>query len=320
MKINRALVTGGAGFVGSHVVDALIERGVEVRIIDNLSTGRMENLNKEVIAFTERDISLVPECLPEIVDGCNAVFHFAANADVRGGATDSKIDFTQNTVVTRYVLECASKMNVKHFVFASSATVYGEAEERPTPETYCGRQTSHYGASKLSCEAMVEAYCNYVGMTGTILRFPSILGERYTHGIVFDVMRKLKNNCRELELFGDGFQQKSFIYVGDVVSGIMRAIEHNGDKCETFNVGSNELKHVYEIVAIIKEELELAHAKCIWQKQTRGWIGDSPVVLLNSSKLESLGWIARTSIKESVIKTVNWLLMNPEIFHDKTTH
>lgn len=311
MNIKHALVTGGAGFVGSNLVDALVKAGVEVTVIDNLSTGKIENLPAGVRFIEEDFITIHEQLLRSWIVPCDYVFHFQANADVRGGEKDSFTDFQQNIVATRNLLEACGP-NIKGFTLASSATVYGEPSIIPTPETYHGRQTSHYGASKLACEAMVEAYCNYTGMAGSIFRFPSIIGERYTHGIIFDVMKKLINNPFELELLGDGTQAKSFIYVGDVVAGVMKAIEKQDELCSTFNVGNDQWLTVAKVVQTILNELELNPA-IKYAGGQRGWIGDSPVVRLDSSRLKDMGWQAETSITAGIFRTVRWLQQNRQL-------
>src|SRR3984957_8611561 len=222
-NIRRAFVSGGAGFIGSHISDRLVKAGVHVTIYDNFSTGQESFISHHAdnpkVKVVRADI-LDSERLNREIAGCDFVFHLQANADVRGGMRATRVDLEQNTIATWNILEAMRLNNIKHIVFASSATVYGEPEIFPTPETYAPLQTSLYGASKFACEAMIQAYSEYFGITGYVFRFVSWIGERYTHGVIFDFMKKLGKNPQTLEILGDGRQRKSYLDVVDGVDGI----------------------------------------------------------------------------------------------------
>lgn len=308
----KIFCTGSAGFIGSHVVDALIKRGHEVTVFDNLSTGRKEWVNPKARLVQGHCWELVS--LDGAMAGCEAVFHFQGNADVKGGVYNTHVDFNQNAICTHRVLDAAKKANIKHFVFASSAAVYGEPDVYPTPETYAGNQTSLYGASKLAGEAMVQAYSNYYGMRHLIFRFVSWIGPRYSHGVIFDFVKKLKANPNRLEILGDGKQMKSYLHVSDGVNGIMKAFE--ADAIGTYNLGHNESISVSEVACIICEEL-LLNPVVEYTGGERGWKGDSPIVHLDTRKIEQLGWVRRVSIDEGIRLTVKHLMDNPHLLERK---
>src|SRR5271163_675472 len=225
----RAFVTGGAGFIGSHIVDRLAQIVANVTIYDNFSTGHEQFISHHAgnprVSVVHADV-LDSERIKVEMSNCDFVFHLQANADVRGGIQRTRVDLEQNTIATWNVLEAMRINGIKRIVFASSATVYGEPDIFPTPETYAALQTSLYGASKLSCEAMIQAYSEYFGIACYIFRFVSWIGERYTHGVIFDFAKKLRNNSRMLEVLGDGKQRKSYLDVIDGIDGIFYAVEH----------------------------------------------------------------------------------------------
>ncbi|MGV8141875.1 MAG: NAD-dependent epimerase/dehydratase family protein [Candidatus Woesearchaeota archaeon] len=306
----RCLVTGGAGFIGSHIVDRLIHDGHQVIVYDNFSTGQEEFIEQH---YGNKDFSLIRgdvldlHLLTDSSKGCGIIFHLSANADVKGGIKNTEIDFQQNIVATKNVLEAMRINNIKKIVFASSAVVYGEPKIFPTPEDCELIQTSLYGASKLSGEAMIEAYCEYYGMKAWIFRFVSWIGERYTHGVIFDFMKKLSLNSEELEILGDGEQKKSYLYVKDGVDGIFYALEHFKDKVNIFNLGHKDHMNVIKVADIVCDELQLKDVKYKFTGGNRGWIGDSPFVHLDISKLEKAGWKPTTSIEAGIKKTVMYL-------------
>jgi len=318
-SINRALVTGGAGFIGSHVVDELLSRGVEVVVFDNFSTGRREFLPaaQTKARVVEGDVLNLP-ALNAAMDGCDFVFHFQANADVRGGKLNTRVDLEQNTIATWNVLEAARERGVKGFCFASSATVYGEPECYPTPETWAPLQTSLYGASKYAGEAMIQAYTEYFGMRSFMYRFVSWIGERYTHGIVFDVLTKLRADPAKLPLLGDGTQRKSYLYVKDGVRGIMLGIEKSSASKNVFNLGHDEGVTVLEVVGTILDELGLKDVPLEFAGGKRGWLGDSPIVHLDTQRMKALGWSPETSIQEGIRRTVRYLVANPALLEART--
>jgi len=319
MEFKTALVTGGAGFIGSHIVDELLSRGVRVVVYDNFTTGRREFLPAQLPAglqIVNGDV-LDTQALQVAMKGCEFVFHIQANADVRGGKDKRRLDLDQNTTATWSALEAAQAQGVKGFVFASSSAIYGEPDVFPTPESHASTQTSLYGASKLAGEAMIQAYSEYFQMQSFSFRFVSWMGERYTHGIVFDVLKKLRKDSARLPLFGDGTQKKSYLYVKDGVSGIMKAIEKSPDLKNIYNLGHDNFLTVAEVVSVILEELKLPDVKLEFAGGKRGWLGDSPLAHLDTSRIKSLGWRPMTSIQESIRRTVRFLVANPALLESR---
>ncbi len=319
MQFKRVLVTGGAGFIGSHLVDELLSRGAEVAILDNFSTGRMQFLSaaeKHRLKIVRGDV-LDPAAVRDAMKDCDFVFHFQANADVRGGKDHTRVDLDQNTIATWNVLEAMRVAGVSQIAFASSATVYGEPEIFPTPENCPLIQTSLYGASKLAGEAMIQAYCEYFDMRCFIYRFVSWIGERYSHGIVFDLMRKLQSDRTRLPLLGDGTQQKSYLYVKDGVNGVMLGIEKAGDRKNIFNLGHDYFVTVVDVVKIVLDELGLKDVALEFAGGKRGWLGDSPLVHLDTSKMKSMGWKPDVSIEEGLRRTVRYLKEHSQILAER---
>lgn len=314
MRFKTTLVTGGAGFIGSHIVDELLSRGARVIVYDNFTTGRRDFLPERhpELEIVEGEV-LDTAALQAAMKGCDFVFHMQANADVRGGKDKPKVDLDQNTIATWSALEAARIQNVKGFAFASSAAVYGEPEVFPTPETYAPKQTSLYGASKLAGEAMIQAYSEYYDIRSFSFRFVSWMGERYTHGIVFDVLKKLRQDSKRLPLLGDGSQKKSYLYVKDGVSGIMQAIEKSPDLKNVYNLGHDNFLTVIEVIRVILDELKLPDVKLEFAGGKRGWVGDSPLVHLDTSRIKALSWQPTTSIEESIRRTVRYLTANPKL-------
>jgi UDP-glucose 4-epimerase len=316
--VRRALITGGAGFIGSNLGDRLLAEGVEVVAYDSFATGQrrfVEGIEAhprgEVI---EGDV-LDAAALREAMAGCDTVFHMAANADVRFGLDDPSRDFEQNTVATFIVLEAMRATGVRRIVFASSGSVYGEPEVAPTPEDApFPVQTSLYAASKLAGEAMIQAYCEGYGFTGVILRFVSVLGERYTHGHLFDFSRALREDPETLTVLGDGRQRKSYLYVGDCVEAIvMLASRPDALGSEVFNLGTDEVSDVDTSVRAVTAHLGVS-PRIEYTGGVRGWIGDSPLIHLDCSRLRALGWRPRLTIAEAVGRTLDWLDANEWVF------
>jgi UDP-glucose 4-epimerase len=313
-----AFITGGAGFIASHLVDDLLARGATVVIYDNLSTGRTEFLPaaSERLALVKGDVLDLPR-LQAAMAGCDFVFHFQANADVRGGRANTRIDLEQNTIATWNVLEAMKINGVKNIAFASSSAVYGEPDIFPTPENYGPLQTSLYGASKYAGEAMIQAYCEYFGMHCFIYRFVSWVGERYSHGIVFDLMKKLRQDRTRLPLLGDGTQKKSYLYVKDGVRGIMLGIEKAQAQKNIYNLGHDYFITVIEVVKVILDELGLPDVRLEFAGGQRGWVGDSPLVHLNTAKLKAMGWQPEVSIEEGIRRTARFLRENPFLLDER---
>ncbi len=318
MHFKRVLVTGGAGFIGSHLVDELLSRGVSVVVYDNFVTGRKEFLpaDNNRLKVVRGDVLDLP-ALQQAMGGCDLVFHFQANADVRGGKDHTRVDLDQNTIATWNVLEAMRVHGIRNIAFASSATVYGEPGNFPTPEDCPLVQTSLYGASKLAGEAMIQAYCEYFDMRCFVYRFVSWIGERYSHGIVFDIMRKLSRDPTRLPLLGDGMQQKSYLYVKDGVNGVMLGVEKAADRKNIFNLGHNYFVTVVDVVKIVLDELGLKDVTLEFAGGKRGWLGDSPLVHLDTSKMKSMGWKPDVSIEEGLRRTVRYLKEHSQILAER---
>ena len=319
--IERAFVTGGAGFIGSHIVDRLAQIAANVTIYDNFSTGQEQFISHHAgnpkVRIVRADV-LDGERIKKEMANCNFVFHFQANADVRGGVQRTRVDLEQNTIATWNVLEAMRINKVKHIVFASSATVYGEPDFFPTPESYAPLQTSLYGASKLGCEAMIQAYSEYFGITCFIFRFVSWIGERYSHGVIFDFVKKLRSNDQVLEVLGDGKQRKSYLDVIDGVDGIFHAVEHAKQLKNVFNLGHGDFMNVLALADVIVEELGLKRVRYLTTGGERGWLGDSPFVHLDTTKLKALGWRPQISIERGIRNTVRYLQAHPEVLEVRT--
>ena len=311
--MQNILVTGGAGFIGSNLVNELLKDNKNrIFVFDNLSTGRKENLpiNHPQLNFFNIDLLSDFNDWPLIGD-LNYIYHFSANADVRGGVTDRDIDFKQNVLVTKSVCDYARCNNCKHLVFASSAAVYGEPEIFPTPEHSFLRQTSIYGASKLAGEAYIQAYSEYSDFQSSIFRFVSWIGKGYSHGVIYDFYKKLTLNPRKLEILGDGNQKKSFLDVKDGVKGIINLVNHN-KTTEIFNLGHTEIMSVNKLALIVCNYLKLNKTEFIYTGSARGWIGDSPLVHLDISKAKKYGWVPEVPIQDGIINTLKYLTSNEE--------
>ncbi len=309
----KVLVTGGAGFIGSHLVDELVRLGHEVVVYDNFSTGFRQHLDQALntgrLKLIEGDI-LDSSKLKSALEDVSTVFHLAANADVRGGIVNTAIDVEQNILGTHRVLEAMRAQSVGEIVFTSSAAVYGEPDRFPTPESQPLIQTSLYGASKLAAEAMIQAYGEYFGIRSYCFRFVSWIGERYSHGVVRDFVQKLMSNPKELEILGDGKQRKSYLHVADGVRGIFSAIENLKDLKNILNLGHVEYMNVKDVANIICQEMGLTNVVYRFTGGPRGWLGDSPFVLLDISKIREAGFQPQISIEEGVRRTVRYMLEN----------
>ncbi len=309
----RVFVTGAAGFIGSHMVDRLLAAGHSVVGFDNMSTGQRRflagALGHPEFSFHQADL-LDRTSLAQAMEGAELVVHFAANADVRFGTEHPRKDLDQNTIATWNVLESMREQGSKRIVFSSTGSVYGEPDIFPTPET-CPfpLQTSLYGASKLAAEGLIQAYCEGFGLQGYIFRFVSILGERYSHGHVFDFYQQLAEHPEHLHVLGNGQQKKSYLYVQDCIDGILAAIERANDKVNIFNLGTDEYCKVNDSIGWICEHLGL-RPKFTYSGGERGWVGDSPFILLDCSRIRALGWRPRLTIKQAVLATIEYVSAN----------
>ncbi len=314
----KYFVTGGAGFIGSNMVDRLLsEPENEVVAYDNFSTGRREfledALKNDRFTLVEGD-TLDLDAMTKAMKGCEFVFHFAANADVRMGCEHPKKDLEQNTIATFNVLEAMRANGIKRIGFSSTGSVYGEAEVIPTPEDApFPIQTSLYGASKLACEGLLAAYAEGFGYSAYIFRFVSILGERYTHGHVFDFCKKLKDDPNHLHILGDGHQKKSYLYVKDCMEAILTVVRNAKEKVNIYNLGTDEYVEVNDSVRFICGKLGVK-PEFTYAGGERGWIGDNPFIYLDTKKVRSLGWTPKATIEDGVVKTVEYLMANQWVF------
>lgn len=306
----RVLVTGAAGFIGSNMTDRLLSDGHSVVGFDNFSTGQRGFLESAMshAQFTLHEADLLDrDSLARAMKGAELVVHFAANADVRFGTEHPRKDLDQNTIATWNVLEAMREQGCKRIVFSSTGSVYGEPEIFPTPET-CPfpLQTSLYGASKLAAEGLIQAYSEGFGMQSYIFRFVSILGERYTHGHVFDFYQQLAEHPEHLHILGDGHQKKSYLYVQDCIDAILIALDRAGGKVNTFNLGTDEYCEVNDSIGWICEHLGL-RPRLSYSGGERGWIGDSPFILLDCSRIRALGWRPRLTIQQALLATIKFV-------------
>jgi UDP-glucose 4-epimerase len=310
------LVTGGAGFIGSHLVDRLVNEGFRVRVIDNLSSGRLENLRHlgDSVEVIIGDLKR-PEDALRAVDGVDSVFHFAANPEVRVSTTNPETHFNENMVATFNLLEAMRRRGVKELVFASSSSVYGEPNEIPVSEEGPVRPVSVYGASKAACENLIHAYTRLYGIKAVALRYANVVGPRLRHGVVWDLVNKLKANPRELEVLGDGTQVRSYIYIDDAVEATMIAWRKASNMFEVFNVASEDWITVDEVAKIVIETVKLRDVKIIHKPVAHGvgWLGDVKKIALRIDKLSALGFRPRFNSRDSIRNTV--LFLNNESIH-----
>ena len=315
MSGTQAFVTGGAGFIGSHLVDRLLARGYAVAAYDNLSTGSERFLEPAAASPQFRlirgDTTNLDQLTRAMTDTRpSIVFHLAANADVRFGTEHPARDLEQNTIATFNVLEAMRACGAQRIVFSSTGSIYGEPAVFPTPEDApFPVQTSLYGASKLAGESLIQAYCEGFGFQGYIFRFVSILGERYSHGHVFDFYRSLRDNPQALRVLGNGRQRKSYLYVHDCIDAIFTAIDGAGEKVNIFNLGTDEYCQVNDSIGWITGHLQLDPVRQ-YTGGERGWIGDSPFIFLDTARIRSLGWTAKLSIRDGIIRTLDYLRSN----------
>lgn len=318
ITLRRVVVTGAAGFIGSNLVDSFLKLGIEVLGIDNLSTGKIEFLSEALsnpkFRLLKQDLFLGGTLSDEFI-GFDAVFHLAANADVRFGIDNPSRDLEQNTIVTHRVLEAARIAGVKKFVFSSTGSVYGEAEVVPTPENApFPIQTSLYGASKLACEGLIAAYAESFGIQTWIFRFVSILGPRYTHGHVYDFYQQLMQNPRKLIVLGNGHQKKSYLHVSDCIEAIHTSLRQSTNHVNIINLGVDGYCEVRDSIKWITNEMKL-DPEVTFGTESKGWVGDNPLIHLDTQKIQSLGWAPQYSIEQAVRNTVSYMQDNQWIFN-----
>ena len=311
-------ITGAAGFIGSNLADRLLAAGKQVVGWDNFSTGQSEFLTgaeKHPHFRLVRGDNLDLPALTAAMQGCDTVFHLAANADVRFGLEHPRKDLEQNTIATFNVLEAMRANGIKTIAFASTGSVYGEAIIIPTPEEHpFPIQTSLYAASKLAGEGMIHSYCEGFGFEGYVFRFVSILGERYTHGHVLDFYKQLLAHPDYLKVLGDGTQRKSYLYVQDCLgamlhvmnAGLAQKAKHH---VEVFNLGTDEFVQVNNSIRYICAHLGV-QPRLEYSGGDRGWIGDNPFIFLEAKKVKGTGWRTSLTIEQSIIRTLQWLQQN----------
>jgi UDP-glucose 4-epimerase len=316
--MKKVLVTGCAGFVGSNMVDDLLSKKNQVIGIDNLSTGKKFFLNKALknknFKFYKRDLKYY-KSLIKIFKDCEVVYHFAANADIKNGLLHPQKDLKENTIVTSNVLEAMRKSNVRKIVFSSTGSVYGEPRQFPTKEnTSFPIQTSLYGSSKSACESLITSYCYGFGFKAYIFRFVSLFGKRYTHGHLYDFYKQLKKNKKILKVLGNGLQKKSYLNISDCINAINFAMKFNNTKnINIYNLGLNKYISVRQSIKYILKYLNLK-PKIFYGNDNRGWIGDSPKIFLDISKIKKTGWKPTKSIKQSIWETLNYFEKNKWLF------
>jgi UDP-glucose 4-epimerase len=305
----KFLVTGGAGFIGSHVVDRLLKDGDEVIVYDNLSSGFFQNierhLNSSRFSFVESDLLDLPG-LTDVMSGIDRVWHIAADPDVRSGKTKT---LKESLISTYNLLEVMRVNEVRSIVFTSSSAVYGDAIEIPTTEDTPPRPISLYGASKLAAEAIISSYCHTFEMEAVIYRLANVIGERSSHGVIYDLIKKLRENPSELEILGDGNQCKSYLLVKDCVEGMFSGMKKR-EKVSIYNIGSEDMITVKDIAGIIIDEMRLKPKLNFTGGVDggRGWKGDVKTMRLSIDRLKKLGWRPRYNSSEAVSRTVRYLL------------
>ena len=308
----RALVTGGAGFIGSHLVDRLVSRGDDVVVVDNLSSGVIEfiqaHIDSGAVKFHNVDLKDL-ESLKPLLNGVDMVYHLAANPDIRLGTRITDTDLKEGTIATYNVLESMRLANVEKIAFASSSVVYGENAPMPTPEDHgpC-LPISLYGASKQAGEGLIGSWVGTFGLQAWIFRFANILGDRGTHGVIFDFIHKLKVDPSRLEVLGNGLQEKSYMEVGDCVDAILHVINKTDDRINLYNLGSNDTCSVRNIASIVVKETGCEGASIEYTGGDRGWAGDIPKAMLSINRLKDLGFKVNYDSEEAVAHTARVLI------------
>jgi len=323
--MNTIFITGVAGFIGSNLADRLLGQGLTVVGWDNFSTGQrkfiepaLQHQNFRLVEGDNLDLT----ALTKAMAGCDTVFHLAANADVRFGLEHPSKDLQQNTVATFNVLEAMRANGVQRIAFSSTGSVYGEAEQIPTPENApFPVQTSLYGASKVAGEGMIASYCEGFKFEGYVFRFVSILGERYTHGHVFDFYKQLLDHPGQLKVLGDGSQRKSYLYVQDCISAMLHVMNLATAKkarhgVEVYNLGTPEYVQVNDSIRCLCQTLGL-QPQLEYSGGKRGWVGDNPFIFLDTRKIQATGWKTSLTIKQGIGRTLHWLQQNQWVYENR---
>ncbi len=323
--MQKIFITGAAGFIGSNLADRLLAEGRSVVGWDNLSTGQEKFLSGARVhpnfTFVRGD-NLDLDALTAAMKGCDTVFHLAANADVRFGLNHPGKDVQQNTLATFNVLEAMRANGIKTIAFSSTGSVYGEATIIPTPEDHpFPIQTSLYAASKLAGEGLIHAYCEGYGFEGYVFRFVSILGERYTHGHVFDFYQQLSAHPEHLKVLGDGMQRKSYLYVQDCLGAMLHVMNAGlalkaKHRVEVFNLGTDHYVQVNDSIRFICRSLGL-NPRLEYTGGDRGWVGDNPFIFLETKKILATGWKPALTIEQGIGRTLDWLRANEWVYQQR---
>jgi UDP-glucose 4-epimerase len=308
----RILVTGGAGFIASNLTERLLNEGYRVVSVDNFLLGKPEYIepfrNNPKFEFKKIDL-LDREMTAPVFMGVDAVFHLSANSDILEGTRYTDRDLSLGTIVTYNVLEAMRLNSVKNIVFASTSAVYGMAEQIPTKEDYGPLlPISLYGASKLACEALISAFCHNFDMKSWVFRFSNVIGKNPTHGIIFDLIKKLKNNPYEIEVLGDGQQSKPYLHVSDIIDGMLFGFFNSQDEANLFNLACDDASSVEFIVKTLLKKLKMENTKILYTGGKQGWKGDVPQVRLSVEKMRKLGWTARFSSQEAILKGIDEII------------
>jgi UDP-glucose 4-epimerase len=307
--MKQALVTGGAGFIGSHLVDRLLREGVRVVAVDDFSHGTRRNLqhvpSEAPLDILELDILDKPG-LRQALRGADAVFHLAAFADLRRSLADREADLRVNLLGMINLLEAMEEAGVRSLLYASTSSLYGEAEVVPTPEDYGPVQTSLYGASKLAAEAFAEAHTQLRDLRLWTFRFSNVIGERCRRGVVWDFVRKLRENPRRLEILGDGNQSKEYLYISDCIDGMMTGFSRSSGRVNRFNLATETNLTPVDVANLVVKEMGLSHVQFEFSGGRSGWIGDNPIVNLDTSRLRALGWRPRVASEEAIARMARW--------------
>jgi len=324
--MNKTFITGVAGFIGSNLADKLLKNGKNVVGWDNFSTGQerfltdaLQHPNFTLIRGDNLDL----QALTQAMAGCDSIFHLAANADVRFGTEHPDRDLQQNTIATFHVLEAMRANGIKKIAFSSTGSVYGESDLIPTPENApFPIQTSLYGASKVAGEGLIQSYCEGFRFEGYIFRFVSILGDRYTHGHIFDFYRQLLEHPDHLRVLGDGTQRKSYLFVGDCINAMLHVMELGTSKTakhgvEIYNLGTEEYVQVNDSIRYICNALGVV-PRLEYTGGNKGWVGDNPFIFLDTKKVRSTGWKSHLSIEEGIISTLSWLKDNQWVYESRS--
>jgi UDP-glucose 4-epimerase len=309
----KTLITGGAGFIGSHLADLLVSKNYDVTVVDNLSLGTIENinhlLNRKNFKFVKKDLLRLDK-LKDIFqkDKFDVVFHLAANSDIAASAGNPEIDLDNTFMTTRNTLECCRLFHVNKFLFASTSAIYGETTRKLTEASGPLLPVSYYGAGKLSSEAFISAYSSMNDIQSWIVRFPNVVGERMTHGVIHDFIAKLKINPKQLAILGDGNQKKPYVHVKDLVEAVFFIYQKAKERLNCYNVGAEDQTTVSDIAKIVCDEMRLKNVKFKFTGGNTGWRGDVPCYKYDLKKIHSLGWKARYSSTEAVRMAVRSML------------